>query len=77
MRTYQVVEHGAPSSLEGGRIDNLVAGAGQILVEVRAAGINFPYVLVVWGGGDTPVLKVNYLLPQEYQHHRNSVERLS
>jgi NADPH2:quinone reductase len=49
MRAYQVVEHGDPSSLKIGSIDDLSPRKGQILVGVRAAGINFPDVLVVSG----------------------------
>jgi NADPH:quinone reductase len=49
MRAYRVVEHGAPSSLQICQVDNPVAGNGQILVDVKAAGINFPDVLVVSG----------------------------
>ena len=49
MRAYQVVEHGDPSSLKINKIDDLVPDKGQILVGIRAAGINFPDVLVVSG----------------------------
>jgi NADPH2:quinone reductase len=49
MRAYQVVEHGDPSSLKINKIDDLVPGKGQILVSIRAAGINFPDLLVVSG----------------------------
>lgn len=49
MRAYQVVEHGDPSSLQINKIADLVPGKGQILIGVRAAGINFPDVLVVSG----------------------------
>ena len=49
MRAYQVVEHGDPSSLKINKIDDLVPGKGQILVGIRAAGINFPDLLVVSG----------------------------
>lgn len=49
MRAYQVVEHGDPSSLQLNKIPDLVPGKGQLLVGVRAAGINFPDVLVVSG----------------------------
>lgn len=49
MRAYQVVEHGDPSSLQLNEISDLVPGNGQILVGIRAAGINFPDVLVVSG----------------------------
>jgi NADPH2:quinone reductase len=49
MRAYQVVEHGEPSSLKVNVIDDLKPGEGQILFGMRAAGINFPDVLVVSG----------------------------
>jgi NADPH2:quinone reductase len=49
MRAFQVVEHGAPSSLKCNEIADLVPGAGQVRVGVRAAGINFPDVLVIAG----------------------------
>lgn len=49
MRAFQVVEHGAPSSLRCNEIPDLIPGAGQIRVDVQAAGINFPDVLVVSG----------------------------
>jgi len=49
MRAYQVVEHGHPSSLKINQIDDLVPTKGQVLVGIRAAGINFPDVLVVAG----------------------------
>jgi NADPH:quinone reductase len=49
MRAFQVVEHGAPSSLQCNEIADLVPGAGQVRVGVRAAGINFPDVLVIAG----------------------------
>jgi NADPH2:quinone reductase len=49
MRAYQVVEHGEPSSLKINTIGDLLPGKGQILVGIRAAGINFPDVLVVSG----------------------------
>ena len=49
MRAYQVVEHGDPSSLQLNEIGDPVPGKGQLLIGVRAAGINFPDVLVVSG----------------------------
>ncbi|WP_425994822.1 NADPH:quinone oxidoreductase family protein [Afipia sp. DC4300-2b1] len=49
MHAYQVVEHGDPSSLQLNEIGDLVPGKGQLLVGMRAAGINFPDVLVVSG----------------------------
>jgi NADPH:quinone reductase len=49
MRAFQVVEHGAPSTLQCNEIPDLASGAGQIRVGIRAAGINYPDVLVVAG----------------------------
>lgn len=49
MRAFQVVEHGPPSSLQINEVGDLKPMADQILVGVRAAGINFPDVLVVSG----------------------------
>jgi NADPH2:quinone reductase len=49
MRAYQVVEHGAPSSLRLNNVKDLIPGKGQILVAIHAAGINFPDLLVVSG----------------------------
>lgn len=49
MRAFQVIEHGAPSSLRCKEIPDLAPGAGQIRVGIRAAGINYPDVLVVSG----------------------------
>lgn len=49
MRAFQVVEHGPPSSLQINEVEDLKPTADQILVGVRAAGINFPDVLVVSG----------------------------
>ncbi|MEH2512651.1 NADPH2:quinone reductase [Nitrobacteraceae bacterium AZCC 1564] len=49
MRAFQVVEHGPPSSLQINEVGDLKPTADQILIDVRAAGINFPDVLVVSG----------------------------
>jgi NADPH2:quinone reductase len=49
MRAYHVVEFGAPSALQLKQVNDLVPGEGQIVVDVAAAGINFPDVLVVSG----------------------------
>lgn len=49
MRSYRVWEHGAPSSLRLDELPDLVPGPGQMVVDVKAAGINFPDVLVVSG----------------------------
>lgn len=49
MRAFQVVEHGAPSSLQCNDIADLTPGTGQIRVGIKAAGINYPDVLVISG----------------------------
>ncbi len=49
MRAYQVVEFGQPSSMRIHEIQDLVPGDSQMLVDVAAAGINYPDVLVVSG----------------------------
>jgi NADPH:quinone reductase len=49
MRAYQVVEFGPPSALRISEIKAPVPGERQILVDVAAAGINFPDTLVVSG----------------------------
>jgi NADPH:quinone reductase len=49
MRAYQVVEHGDPSSLQLNEVAKLTPAKGHILVDVHAAAINYPDVLVVAG----------------------------
>jgi NADPH2:quinone reductase len=49
MRAYQVLELGPPSALRIREVANLAPSEGQILVDVAAAGINFPDALVVSG----------------------------
>ncbi|MFP6558942.1 NADPH:quinone oxidoreductase family protein [Paraburkholderia sp. B3] len=49
MRSYRVHEHGDPSSMLIEDIPGVKPEAGQIAVDVHAAGINFPDVLVVSG----------------------------
>jgi NADPH2:quinone reductase len=49
MRAYQVIEFGPPSALRIREVAELVPNEGQILVDVAAAGINFPDALVVSG----------------------------
>ncbi|MGU3497106.1 NADPH:quinone oxidoreductase family protein [Xanthobacteraceae bacterium A53D] len=49
MRSYRVWEHGAPHSMQIDDLDTLTPGAGEMVVDVKAAGINFPDVLVVSG----------------------------
>jgi len=49
MRSYRVWEHGAPTTMRVDELPDLVPGPGQMVVDVKAAGINFPDVLVVSG----------------------------
>ncbi|MBN3786449.1 NADPH:quinone oxidoreductase family protein [Burkholderia sp. Ac-20353] len=49
MRSYQVYEHGEPSTMRLEDVPDLIPGPGQILVDVEAAGINFPDILTVAG----------------------------
>lgn len=49
MRAYQVVEHGPPRSLRCSVVTSPSPDDGQVLIDVRAAGINYPDVLVVSG----------------------------
>jgi NADPH2:quinone reductase len=49
MRAVRCHELSGPSSLRVDEIAGPVAGAGEVLIEVRAAGVNFPDVLVTRG----------------------------
>jgi NADPH:quinone reductase len=49
MRSYRVHEHGDPASMKIEDIPAPSPETGQMLVDVRASGINFPDVLVVSG----------------------------
>lgn len=49
MRSYRVWEHGAPSSMRIDTLPDLEPGPGEMAVDVKAAGINFPDTLVVSG----------------------------
>ncbi|TCT06236.1 NADPH:quinone oxidoreductase family protein [Aquabacter spiritensis] len=49
MRSYRVWEHGAPETMRIDEGPDLVPGPGQIAVDVKAAGINFPDILVIGG----------------------------
>ncbi|MDH5242091.1 MAG: NADPH:quinone oxidoreductase family protein, partial [Gammaproteobacteria bacterium] len=49
MRALVCKEYGPPESLLIEEIDDPVAGDGQILIQVAAAGINFPDVLSIAG----------------------------
>ena len=50
MRAMLCKELGGPSSLRLGEIAAPAAGPGEVLVRVRAAGVNFPDVLMTRGG---------------------------
>lgn len=49
MRTVQVTEFGSPSGLAVRELPEPEPGPGEVVVEVAAAGVNFPDVLVVEG----------------------------
>lgn len=49
MRAYRVWEHGAPSSMRIDTLPDLSPDAGEMVVDVHAAGINFPDTLVISG----------------------------
>ncbi|WP_219414222.1 NADPH:quinone oxidoreductase family protein [Pseudonocardia nigra] len=49
MRAAFVETFGPPESLVTGELPDPVAGPGEVLIEVAAAGVNFPDILVVAG----------------------------
>lgn len=49
MRSYQVYEHGSPSTLQIHDIPAPVPSKGEMLVNVEAIGVNFPDVLMISG----------------------------
>lgn len=49
MRAHRVWEHGAPSTMKIDDLPDLVAGPGEIVVDVKANGINFPDLLTITG----------------------------
>lgn len=49
MRSYRVWEHGAPASMRVDTLPDLVPAPGEMVVDVKATGINFPDALVVTG----------------------------
>lgn len=49
MRAHIVHELGGPEALSWSDVDDLVPGEGQVLIETRAAGVNFPDGLIVAG----------------------------
>jgi NADPH2:quinone reductase len=46
MRAVRVTRHDGPSALEVADVAEPVAGAGQVLIDVKAAGVNFPDLLL-------------------------------
>ena len=49
MRALVCEKYGSPDNLALRELDDPVAGPGEILVDIKAAGLNFPDVLVVSG----------------------------
>ena len=49
MRAYRVWEFGAPSSMQIDDVPKPFPGTGEIVVDVHAAGVNFPDILVIAG----------------------------
>jgi NADPH2:quinone reductase len=49
MRALVCKDYGSPDALVLEDVDDPVAGAGEIVVDIRAAGLNFPDVLVIGG----------------------------
>ncbi|HEV2673046.1 MAG TPA: NADPH:quinone oxidoreductase family protein [Aliidongia sp.] len=49
MRSYRVWEHGLPSTMRIDTLPDLVPQHGEMVVDVKAAGINFPDTLVISG----------------------------
>mgnify|MGYP001823820759 FL=1 len=49
MRALVCNQFGPPDSLQIEQLDDPVPGPGEVLVDVRAAGINFPDILVIGG----------------------------
>jgi NADPH2:quinone reductase len=49
MRALVCRAHGSPDDLVLEEVDDPAAGAGEIVVDIKAAGLNFPDVLVIGG----------------------------
>ena len=49
MRALVCTEYGPPENLVLAEWENPQPGKGEVLVEIRAAGINFPDLLVIAG----------------------------
>lgn len=49
MRAIRILQHGEPESLVWAEAPPPVPGAGQVAIEVHAAGVNYPDLLVVRG----------------------------
>jgi len=49
MRAVVCTEYGSHENLTVAEVEDPVPGAGQVLVEVHAASLNFPDLLVIQG----------------------------
>jgi NADPH2:quinone reductase len=49
MRALMCTEYGGPEQLAVQEVDPPVAGSGQVVVDVKAAGVNFPDLLIIQG----------------------------
>ena len=49
MKALQCVELAGPEKLLFGDVDDPELGSGQVLVEIKAASVNFPDVLMIQG----------------------------
>lgn len=47
MKALRCVRHGTPDMLTVEQVDTPVPGPGQVLVQVKAAGVNFPDTLII------------------------------
>ena len=47
MKALLCRQHGLPDTLAYDEIDDPVPGAGEVVVDMRAAGVNFPDVLII------------------------------
>ena len=47
MRSYRVWEHGSPDAMRLDLLPDLVPGPGELVVDVKAAGVGFVDVLMV------------------------------
>ena len=64
MRAVRVHELTGPAALRVDEVPDLAPGAGQIVIDVRAAGVNFPDILITRGQYQfKPALPFSLLLP--------------